>query len=143
MNSLSGKASLLATGGANEAWFCSIQRMRWTGSSSAMTGPSPGSGYDRPWAPEGPPELAEPAIRHGLAADAVGVRPAAIREGARAEQPVDQGQVDGKVGVHRLGRVGVVPVVEARRHHQPLDRLEAEADVGVDEHRGERGEYEI
>src|SRR4029453_19116863 len=104
--------------------------MRWTGSSSAMTGPSPGSGYDRPRAPERPPELAEPAIRHGLAADPIGVRPAAVREVARAEQPVDQGQGEGEVGVPRPGRVGVVPVMKARRHPQPLDRLEAEADIG-------------
>src|SRR4030095_8080566 len=123
MNSLSGNTSLLATGGANEAWFCSIQRMRWTGSSSAMTGPSPGSGYDRPRAAGRPPELAGPAGPHGVAADPVGVRPAAVREVAGAEQPIDHRQVDGEVGVHGLGRVGVVPVVEGRRHPQPLDRL--------------------
>src|SRR4029450_7675497 len=120
MNSLSGKTSLLATGGANDAWCCSIQRMRWTGSSSAMTGPPPASGYAMPRAAERPPELAEPAVRHGVAADPVGVGPAAVREVAGAEQPVDHRQGDGEVGVHGLGRVGVVPVVEAWRHHQPL-----------------------
>src|SRR4029434_4682234 len=109
MNSLSGKTSLLATGGANDAWCCSIQRMRWTGSSSAMTGPSPASGYDRPRAAERPPELAEPAVRHGVTANPVGIRPAAVREVAGAEQPVDHRQVNSEDGVHRLGRVGVVP----------------------------------
>ena len=33
--------------------------------------------------------------------------------------------------------------MEARRHHQPLDRPEAEADVGVDEYRVERDEHQV
>src|SRR5262245_42167412 len=141
MNSLSGKTSLLATGGMNAARLSSIQRIRWTGSSSAMTGPLPqGSVYDGGRAPERPSELAEPAVGNRGAGQTVRARPAPVGEIGGAEQSVDDRQMNGEVLVDRLGLHRVVPVMEARRDDESLDRAETEPHVGVDEHRVERHE---
>jgi len=49
--------------------------------------------------------------------------------------------MDGEILVDRAR--GVVPVVEARRGHQPLERAQIEPHVGMDEHREERDEDEV
>src|SRR5262245_49323366 len=120
MNSLSGKISLLATGGANAARLSSIQRIRWTGSSSAMDRPpSARSVYDEAGTAERPSELTQPAVGHRCAGQPVGAGPAALGEVGGPEQPVDDRQVNGEVLVDRLGLHRVVPVVEARRDDEP------------------------
>ena len=85
----------------------------------------------------------QPALRHRLAADPVGLRPPRGRQVGGAEQPVDHRQVDREVAVDGDPVQRVMPVMEARRHHEPFERAQAEPHVGVDEDRVERDEDEV
>src|SRR5688572_5801295 len=99
MNSLSGKTSLLATGGANVARLSSIQRIRCTGVSSAIEATSGRSVYAGAARGERPRQLVQPALPYRRPGQPVGLRPAPLGEIAGPEQPVDDRQVDGEVAV--------------------------------------------
>jgi len=67
--------------------------------------------------------------------DAVGSRPACIRQELRPEHAVEDRKVDRKVLVDRLGLGSVVEMVVAGRHQEGLQPPQLRAEVGVDEDR--------
>jgi hypothetical protein len=80
-----------------------------------------------------PPELSKIAVRdHRTIGQAIAARPP-IGQIHRAEDGVDDRQMDREVLVDGLHFVGMVPVVELRCGDQPPERAEAGTDVRVDE----------
>ncbi len=89
-------------------------------------------------------ELARVPFGHLLAVrEPIRCRPAAFWQMERAEQPVEDWQVHREVLVDGFRFRPVVPVVELRRRHNPGERSEPEADVGVDEGRLNADEGDI
>src|SRR4051794_21535893 len=78
-------------------------------------------------------ELRDVTVRHRMSRDAIAARPFVFRQMMRAEQSIEQREMDGEVHIHRFLLNPVMPMVKTRRDQQRLDRAQLPAHVGMDE----------
>ncbi len=118
-----------------------MQASRHGPNPNIKTGPNLGGQVSRPsfcFRQERVEDVFDVVLRHRITGNSITRRPLLFGKKKSAKQQVEDGQMNGEILIDGFGFYPMVPVVEARRHQNPLQPAKPKIHVCMDEDGVER-----